>query len=207
MARILDFFLHRKSGDDCKLYTDHEALLSGLLQESPGAIRCLSSKISAKVYQIGKMYQLSDEDIEEFQCDCILLFIKKLKGGKYVYQGHNPVSYVIEIAKMHVRFKNRQAQRAATQPFEPGYDRAEEEGVFPGSEVNSEILVSLLNKVGDNCQRLIRLYYLEELKDKEVIEQGLTQYSTVDALKNHRAKCMKKLLELASEMTASGQKH
>ncbi|MBL7827280.1 MAG: hypothetical protein JNJ57_11655 [Saprospiraceae bacterium] len=62
-----------------------------------------------------------------------------------------------------------------------------------------EFLEQLLFQLEPNCQKLIRLKYLEEMRDKEVIELQLTQYSTVDALKNHRSKCFKKLTELAND--------
>ena len=151
------------------------------------------------MYKIGKGFNLTDEDIEELQCDCILLFKTKIQSGQYVFQGHNPASYAIEIAKKRVRFLARQAQKRSTQSLDTGFDQADEADDFPGSQAQMEILTALLQKMGDNCQRLIQLKYLEEIRDKEVIEKSLTQYTTVDALKNHRAKCMKKLVELAAE--------
>ena len=67
-----------------------------------------------------------------------------------------------------------------------------------GTQLETEILEKLLAQLEPNCQNLIRLKYLEERRDKEVIDAKLTQYTTVDALKNHRAKCMRKLVELAA---------
>lgn len=202
MARILDFFLNRGAGKACQAYPDHEQLLQALQREEPGAIHCLSSKTAPKIYQIGKGFNLTDEDIEELQCDCIMLFIKKLRTGQYVFQGYSPASYVIEVAKKRVRFKSRQAQRGSTFALDNNYDPADESGTFPGSQENVEWLGKLLKKVGENCQKLIQLYYVEELKDKDVVEQGLTQYNSVDALKNHRSKCMKKVAELREELKA-----
>jgi hypothetical protein len=53
--------------------------------------------------------------------------------------------------------------------------------------------------LSDNCRQLIRLKYIDEWPDKTVIEQKMTQYTTVDALKNKRAQCMKKLTEMLHE--------
>jgi len=200
MARILDVFLNRNTGKVCSAYPDHERLLAGLQREEPAAIRCLSAKIGGSVYKIGKGFHLSDEDIEELQCDCIILFIRKIRTGAYVYQGYDPASYVVEIAKRHVRYVARKVQRHATQDLDTVPETAEEEADFAGCLERIEWLNALLGKIDDNCRRLLQLKYLEERRDKEVIEQKLTQYSTVDALKNHRSRCMKKLVDLAQTL-------
>jgi DNA-directed RNA polymerase specialized sigma24 family protein len=200
MARILDFFLNRSTGQSCKAFPDHESLISGLRQENPTAVQCLSSKIAGNVYKIGKGFNLVDEDIEELQCDCILIFMDKLKKGQFEYQGYSPAAFVIEIARKRVRFFARQSQKRATQDLDKEYDPVEEEPSFPGSQLRIEQLSALFKQIGENCQKLIQIHYLDELKDKEVIEKSLTQYTTVDALKNHRAKCMKKLVELAKAL-------
>jgi hypothetical protein len=66
-----------------------------------------------------------------------------------------------------------------------------------------EVLERLLSHLGENCQKLIRLKYLEGVRDKDAIEQQLTQYTTVDALKTHRAQCMKKLVEIGQKYADS----
>ncbi len=195
MARILDLFLNRGSNKACHRYPDARALLAALQGEEGEAIRCLSSKISGSVYQIGKNFRLVDDDIEELHCDCIMIFMDKIRAGKYEYAGNEPATYVIEIAKRRVYHYSRKAGQNTTNDLD--FDRADEPEWDTLEQI--ELLQGLLARLNDNCRKLIRLKYLEEQKDKEVIEQKLTQYSTVDALKNHRAQCMKKLTELAAQ--------
>lgn len=195
MARILDLFLNRGSNKACHRYPDARALLAALQGEEGEAIRCLSSKISGSVYQIGKNFRLVDDDIEELHCDCIMIFMDKIRAGKYEYAGNEPATYVVEIAKRRVYHYARKAGRNTTNDLD--FDRADEPEWDTLEQI--ELLQGLLARLNDNCQKLIRLKYLEEQKDKDVIEQKLTQYSTVDALKNHRAQCMKKLTELAAQ--------
>lgn len=197
MARILDLFLNRNSNKACHRYPDARALLAALAREEGEAVRCLSSKISGSVFQIGKSFRLVDDDIEELHCDCIMIFIDKIRTGKYEYTGNEPATYVIEVAKRRVYHYARKAGQSATNDLDPNFDRADEPEWDALEQV--ELLEKLLTRLNDNCQKLIRLKYLEEQKDKDVIEQKLTQYSTVDALKNHRAQCMKKLTELAAQ--------
>jgi len=200
MARILDFFLNRSTGKACAAFPDHESLISGLQQENSAAIQCLSSKIAGNIYKIGKGFNLMDEDIEELQCDCILIFMNKLKKGQFEYQGFSPAAFTIEIARRRVHFVARQSQKRATLDLDKDYDPIEEEESFPGSQLRVEQLSAMFKQIGENCQKLIQIHYLDGLKDKEVIEKSLTQYTTVNALKNHRAKCMKNLTALAKAL-------
>ena len=161
MARILDLFLNRTTNKSCTHYPDARLLVEGLRREEAAAIQCLSSKISGSVYRIGKGFQLVDDDIEELHCDCIMVFIEKIRSGKYEYQGYDPATYVIEIAKNKVRNFQRHAGKNA-----------------------STDLTSVPDQPDD--------------PDYGSLQQNLTQYSTVDALKNKRAECMRKLTEAAT---------
>lgn len=196
MARILDIFLDRKANRSCEKYPDHGSLFGGLKQEEAAAIRCLSARVSGSIFSIGKGYSLTDDDIEELICDCITICLQKIREGQYVFQGHSPATFVIEIAKNRARNFRRSATRHHTSDLETIGEHPGEADF--GSLAETELLEQLLFKLEKNCQNLIRLKYLEERRDKEVIEEKLTQYTTVDALKNHRSKCLKKLVEIGA---------
>ncbi|MDX1911610.1 MAG: hypothetical protein SFV22_09015 [Saprospiraceae bacterium] len=196
MARILDLFLDRKSNRVCKAYADHQMLFTGLELEETMAIQCLSSKVSGSIFNIGKGYRLTDDDIEELICDCVTLCLQKIRAGSYVFQGFDPATFVIEIAKNKARNFRRSAVRHDTGDLDQVGERPVEDDF--GSFADTELLEKLLAQLDPNCMNLIRLKYLEERRDKEVIEEKLTQYSTVDALKNHRSRCMKRLVELGA---------
>ncbi|MFZ1256474.1 MAG: sigma-70 family RNA polymerase sigma factor [Saprospiraceae bacterium] len=194
MSRILEVFFGRESSKVNNKYSDNATLYNGLKNEDGFAIRFLYSKCSATIYKLGKQYNLTDEDIEELICDCITLLLLKIREGSYIFQQNNPASYVIEVAKNKVR--NYSLKESKNQSFD--LDAVAEpffEMDYMGSE-NEDLINKLLLKLDSNCQKLIRLKYLYEYKDTEIINTGLTQYSTVDALKNHRSKCMRKLVEL-----------
>lgn len=196
MARILDVFLDRKTNRICEKYPDPGALFAGLAREETEAIQCLSARVSGSIFNIGKTYRLTDDDIEELICDCITICLQKINEGKYTFQGYSPATFVIEIAKNRVRNFQRNALRHETTDLQTLSEQANEPD-FAGL-AETELLEKLLAQLEPNCQNLIRLKYLEERRDKDVIEQKLTQYTTVDALKNHRSKCMKKLVEIAA---------
>lgn len=194
MSRILETFFKRESRWDNQKYLDHATLYFDLKKEDATAIRYLYSKCSASIYNLGKQFNLTDEDIEELICDCITLLLFKIREGGYIYQQNSPSTYVIEVAKNKVRNYSRKGNKYQSVDLESAAEPIFEMD-YMGSH-NEELVNTLLLKLDSNCQKLIRLKYIEEFKDSEIISTGLTQYTTMDALKNHRSKCMKKLVEL-----------
>lgn len=188
----------RRSQHKWLAYPHALALFEGLEKEEDEAIRCLYARISGSIIKIGKGYGLLEEDIEELLGDSIATLLLKIRSGQYVFQGYDPATYAIEIAKNKVRhFKKRN-----TVEWSEVMDIPEEEPSFTNKE-SVEVLERLLSHLGENCQKLIRLKYLEGVRDKDAIEQQLTQYTTVDALKTHRAQCMKKLVEIGQKYADS----
>jgi RNA polymerase sigma factor (sigma-70 family) len=200
MSRLLQF-LGSKRNKDCALYDNAAHLFEGLKQEAPDAIRCLSARIVRQVYAIGRQYKLSVEDTEELYGDAIAILLEKIRDGRYVFQGYDPATYAIEIARQNVFNLLRRANKHNNQDLNEAlvHNIAAEETDWSSRE-QTELLKTLLSRLGDNCQKLIRLKYIDEWRDKDIVDQGLTQYTTVDALKNHRAKCMKKLIELGKSI-------
>ena len=203
MARIFDRFFNHSANQSCRQYPNATLLIEGLRKEEDAAIHCLSAKIAGPVFRIGKGRGLPDEDIEELHCDCILLFMEKIRTGKYEYRGNEPSTYVIEIAKRRVNHYVRLNRQHRTEELLPAMDPPEEPGY--GSREQVELLTGLLNQLDENCRNLIRLKYLEGLRDKQVIAEKQTQYTTENALKTHRYQCMKKLAELGEVWKKMGK--
>ena len=194
--KIFQFSIANNSRNKVRVYADHASLFEGLKREEDNAILLLYSKVSHSIIQLGNRYRLAEEDIEELICDCITLMIKKIREGAYIFQGYDPASFVIEVAKNKVKAYYMKNQKAITRSLDAIEEPIDETELTDMTATDD--LKNLLSKLSSNCQRLIELKYLEERRDKEVIELKLTQYTTVDALKNHRALCMKKLTEMAA---------
>lgn len=114
MVRILSVFLDRKTKKPCGQYPNHESLFAGLERAETSAIQCLSMRTAAYMVKLGKTYQLTDDDIEELICDYVMICIQKIKDGQYVFQGYNPATFVIEIAKNRAHLFRRKALKHQT---------------------------------------------------------------------------------------------
>ena len=185
------FIFGKSAKRTCGAYPDAAALFDGLQQEASDAILCLYTKVSGPIDQMARQFKLSKEDTEELIGDCMALMMLKIRTGQYVFQGFDPATYVVEIAKNKVRHfkKSNLVELPETGDWPEEINYTDQHVV--------EKLEKLLLQISENCRNLIRLKYLEEMRDKDVIEQKITQYTTVDALKNHRAKCLKKLIDIS----------
>lgn len=196
MARILDLFMDWRSSRGCERYADAKLLYEGLLREERAAIQCLYAKVSGSIFKIGAAHGLTPDDIEELICDCITLCLQKIKTGQFVFQGYHPATYTLEIAKNRAKNIRRSIYRHISVDLEAAENQVEETSF--SSFADTEILTKMMDQLDESCRKLVQLKYLEGMRDKEIIDQKLTQYSTVDALKNNRARCMKKLVEIGS---------
>ena len=155
MVRILSVFLNRKTKSPCDSYPNHESLFAGLERAETGAIQCLSSQSAAFIFKMSKLHQLSDDDIEELICDCVMICLRKIKSGQYLFQGHSPATYVIAIAKNRIHLFRRKALRHQTFSLEPMGDLWD----LPdfSSQDDAAYLEKLMQQLDPNCQKLIRL--------------------------------------------------
>jgi RNA polymerase sigma factor (sigma-70 family) len=143
---------------------------------------------------------VDEMDAEEVVNDAVIILIQKVETQKYVYSGNDPCSYAIEIAKKLIYNLKRKKQIAGislSEEFDvPDFDTEN----YMESKDKEEILGSLLLKISENCRNLIQLKYLDGFKDEEILNNQLTQYTSINTLKVKRSECMKKLGELAQNI-------
>lgn len=59
------------------------------------------------------------------------------------------------------------------------------------------LIIKLMDQLGENCKKLLGLYYFDRLRMKKIaVEMG---YANEQVAKNKKARCMKKLKSLANE--------
>ena len=185
-----------KSNDTRRPYPNEKELYEALTRLEAKAIRYLSKRLKNALKNLKGIYLLSEQDIEELNNDAILVTLQKLTNGQLVFQGYSPVAYATAVARRLLANRLRKHQLDTVQL--DGHDRfvdLDPEQFYLQKEVELA-LAQKLRKLGSNCEQLIRLKYFYDLKDKEVIAQKLTPYSTVNSIKNRRSQCLKKLLEL-----------
>jgi DNA-directed RNA polymerase specialized sigma24 family protein len=187
----------------CKKYADNEQLFRGLAALDSKAIMCLQMKALPAIQKAVKSLGLPREQAEELVNDSTLVFLQKIESGAYVFQGYAPTTYLIEVAKRMAYAKTRR-RRPANEALEAQYDLGKEEwNALEKQQALADLVRQFLGRLSEECARVIRLHHLEGYRDEEVIEQGMTPYSTINSLKVKRSTCMKKLIVIAQAWKSS----
>ena len=175
-----------------------DLLYEALRQRSDKAIQFAQRKTMKTVASMSRFAGLSAMDSEEILNDAVIILLQKIETGSYQFQGYDPCTFLVEIAKRLISNAKRKNQRVF-EDIETHYELADNETErYLESKANETVLHNLLSQIGENCQKLISLKYLQEFKDEEILEQKMTQYSSINTLKVKRSECMKKLSELAN---------
>lgn len=173
-------------------------LYEALQLQSDKAIQFVQRKTLKTVASMSKFAGLSEMDSEEILNDAVIILLQKVESGAYQFQGYDPCTYLIEVAKGLISNAKRKNKRIF-EDIDNQFDLADDNGTERYLEIksNEATVRNLLSQMGENCQKLITLKYLEEYKDEEILSQKMTQYSSINTLKVKRSECMKKLSELA----------
>lgn len=180
-----------------KIYSDASNLYQALQSQENSAIQFVQEKIWKTVFSMSRFAGLNEQDTEEILTDALMILLQKIQSGDYQFQGYDPSTYAIEIAKRLISNAKRKIKTNIDNIDDIFNLTDTSTEQFLRTKESEAIVKLLLSKIGENCQKIIRLKYLEEYKDEEIIEQKLTQYANINTLKVKRSECMKKLTELA----------
>jgi len=184
------------------LVQSEAAIWQGLLEEKGAAIEYVWRKTDSTTRHIGRVKGLADEEFLETRTDTMMLLIRKIQAGEFVPDTAKVTTYYVEIFRRVVQNAVRKAGR------QKNFDVLDEthllfadETTYITDSAHIDLLMACLGKLGDTCQKLIRLRYFDELTDEEVLKKKLTEYTTSDSLRNRRSQCLKKLRALCSNST------
>lgn len=179
------------------LLNNKKAFYDALGMAQPVAIRALAGKISFNVKQAAKQAGLMPEDAEELLNDAVFITISNIRDGSFEFDGVSPAAYANGVVRKLIsgRLRSKKARQEELK------DYAHASSFDPETYLNDKeletIMGQLLGKLEENCRNLLRLKYFENLRDKEIIEQKLTPYTTTTSLKSRRNQCLNKLIEIA----------
>ncbi len=176
---------------------DKRAFYDALGRAEPLAIRALAGKISYDVKQAALRAGLTLEDAEELVNDAVVITISNIQNQSFQFTDFSPVAYTNGVVKKlianRLRAKNPKPEEFEDNVYTANFDP---EAYLNNKELEA-IMGQLLGKLEENCWRLLRLKYFDNLRDKEIVEQKLTPYSSTTSLKSRRSQCLNKLIEIA----------
>ena len=191
--------------DPCSRYVTIQERFEGLKRLENAAILCLQLKALPKIKSIVQHSGLGDDKALEILNQSTVVFLEKIQTGAYQFQGYEPTTYLIEVA--------RRMAMAAAKTNRKSVELIDNHLLIPDPEVesreaqqeNDEQIRMLLGRLGEPCGQVIRLRYLDGYTDDEVIRLGLTKYTSVNSLKVKRSDCMQKLVAMTKKINPGSE--
>jgi RNA polymerase sigma factor (sigma-70 family) len=142
-----------------------------------------------------KRYNLSYDDLIDVYQDAIIALIENAKKGKIDDLKSSITTYLFGIGKFMIFQKlKKEGKTIAIDDFEKIemiYDDYSEEE----TNLQIEMLQNGFKKLGEQCRKVLHLFYYEEKKLDEI--QSLLGYTNKDVLKSQKSRCLKQLKELS----------
>ena len=141
-----------------------------------------------------KRYNIHSDDIIDIYQDAIIALIENAKKGKIDDLKSSVTTYLYGIGKFMIFQKLKKESKTVSiddfEKIEMVYDDYSED------EINLQVkmLQKGLNKLGDQCKKVLELFYYEEKKLDEI--QSILGYTNKDVLKSQKSRCLKQLKEL-----------
>lgn len=178
-------------------YSDAAVFYEDLKKLESGAIVELRDRIWPSLKRRGA--GVAVHDLEEIAHDALVLTLKKIETGAYIFEETDPAAYAAVIAHNLLRnfMRKRQIPAGSLEEWDATADD-DVEAYLHYKDLRRQIGV-FLEKMPENCRNLIRLRYFDELEDKEILARKLTPYTTIDSLRNKRCGCLKKLALLMED--------
>lgn len=179
-------------------YEDNETFYNALKAEKTDAINYLAKKVRPTIKAMARNRHLPKEEDEDLINDSIMVLLLKMRDNKYKYDGHSPATYVIEVANWLIlnRYRGNKAKLNDTM-FDndklPGLIDTDALNYQKQKESMDELLHLINEHLGPACRDIILYRFVYEHPDEYVIEQKLTQYQSVAALRNARCRCLERL--------------
>lgn len=169
-------------------------LYAGLKNLEATAIDFMYKKVRYHLSCKKHQTRATEMDVEELASDAVVLMLRKIGDGSYAFQGFSPVGFGVVIADnllrnfcRKMRLDCQSLEEADIPSIQP-----EVEAYLSQKELKMQVRQAL-RKLSGPCQQVIRLKYFDNLKDEEVVAQGLSPHRNTDSLKSSRCRCLKRL--------------
>jgi hypothetical protein len=181
------------------IFYTRESLFNALKAGNSNAYKALKRHVEKPIAQIGRDCSLSKADIQEFIQYCMVEQLEQIMDGRYTYQGFWVYSFTVEhIAKKRIYDFIRLLYGKSTVDI----DRIDpNEADFERFETDHDIddqCKSILARMCQKCQHLIRLTFQYGYCDAVIVEEKMTQYTDEEVLRKARSRCYEDFIGIAA---------
>lgn len=138
----------------------------------------------------------SQQDAEDIFQEVVISFIDLVKKDKF--RGESSVKTFLFSLNRHLwlnELKRKGRALAREEKYEKGQERvATDAGESLAAREDKQKVYNLLEQLGENCKKILLLFYYENMPMKEILEQ--TDYDSEQVVRNKKYKCLKQLEQL-----------
>jgi len=137
------------------------------------------------------------QDVDDIFHDGLIAFYNLVRQNK-INDETNVEAYLYSICRN--MWAKKLKKRKTNVPLSETYDVVDTEDIQIDNILNGEhksLIAQILKSLGEECEKILLLFYFEQLKTKEIVKH--MHYANDQVLRNKKSKCMKKLRELVLE--------
>ncbi len=147
----------------------------------------------------------SEQDAEDFFHETLVVFIELVQQEKF--RGDSSIkTFLYAILRNlwlnELKKRNRTLQRESAYFEKSEKEEKDVQGGIYQNEAKKQVL-NLIGKLGENCKKILVLFYYEEMPMKDIFQA--MGYESEQVARNMKYKCMKKLNELLDSNAAVKQ--
>ena len=166
-------------------------------QNDEKTIRALYNDNKNGFLLFANRYNLNHHDVLDVYQDAIVAFIENAKKGKIDDLKSSLSTYIFSIGKFMIfKILKKQNKHYLTDDF-ADLEYKEEDYSEDELDLQVVLLQKSFNKLGDQCKKVLQLFYYEEKKLDEIQQQ--LGYSSKDVLKSQKSRCLKQLKDFTKE--------
>jgi len=180
-------------------FTDAE-LVDSLVQSnnSDAAIRFLYREH----FELLSRYVLnnsgSEQDAEDIFQEVIIAFVNLVKAGKF--RGESTIKTFLFSLNKNI-WLNELKRRGRAMAREEKYEKLNEQSSLTADQSmelrqSKADLLKVMDELGENCKKILLLFYYENRSMKEIVE--FLPYENEQVVRNKKSKCLKKLEQLVT---------
>ena len=170
------------------------SIIDLLKKNDEKTIRTFYNDHKNKFVLFAKRYNINEFDSIDVYQDAFIALIENVKKGKTDDLKSSLSTYLFCIGKFMIfqKFKKNGQLHIAddVESIEVEDDLYSEDDV----DLQVRLLQNGLDKLGEQCKKVLQLFYYEEKKLDEIQEQ--LGYTSKDVLKSQKSRCLKQLKEL-----------
>ena len=182
-----------------KNWTDEEIIfcLQGEFKKREQALKELYSRLFPTIKSYIQKNNGTDEDAADIFQDAMVVFYEKVRLHQFQLTS-SIRTYIYSVCR-HLWLNKLRAQKKVISLTDEGNTiniKSDNLDIL-GTKEKNQNLIKILETLGEDCKKVLVLYYFERLRMKEIAE--VMNFANDQVAKNKKSSCLKKLKVIVAE--------